>query len=185
MARADELGNDGGADPAGRAGDEYAHEKPPVESTVFGEDIALRRPMSVTAIRVARDVSHCHRLGSGYGSMGAKRARPAHAGRARALRRARVRADHGGGDRHAGRADGANVLPALRRQARGSVRGRGRSSRSSSSARSPVRPSSLAPIDAAAAGLEAAGASHPGGRRSRAAAPGHHLLPARSCKSAS
>ena len=29
MAGADELGNDGGADPAGRAGDEYAHEKPP------------------------------------------------------------------------------------------------------------------------------------------------------------
>ena len=27
MARADELGDDGGADPAGRAGDEYAHEK--------------------------------------------------------------------------------------------------------------------------------------------------------------
>ena len=28
MAGADELGNDGGADPAGRAGDENAHEKP-------------------------------------------------------------------------------------------------------------------------------------------------------------
>ena len=27
MAGADELGNDGGADPAGRSGDEYAHEK--------------------------------------------------------------------------------------------------------------------------------------------------------------
>ena len=27
MARAEELGDDGGADPAGRAGDEYAHEK--------------------------------------------------------------------------------------------------------------------------------------------------------------
>src|ERR1019366_5175635 len=27
MARADELGYDGGADPAGRAGDEYTHEK--------------------------------------------------------------------------------------------------------------------------------------------------------------
>jgi hypothetical protein len=27
MARAEELGNDGGADPAGRTGDEYAHEK--------------------------------------------------------------------------------------------------------------------------------------------------------------
>ena len=27
MARADELGNDGGADPAGRAGDENTHEK--------------------------------------------------------------------------------------------------------------------------------------------------------------
>jgi hypothetical protein len=29
MARADELGYDGGADPAGRAGDENTHEKPP------------------------------------------------------------------------------------------------------------------------------------------------------------
>jgi hypothetical protein len=27
MAGTDELGNDGGADPAGRAGDEYTHEK--------------------------------------------------------------------------------------------------------------------------------------------------------------
>ena len=27
MARVDELGNDGGADPAGRAGREYAHEE--------------------------------------------------------------------------------------------------------------------------------------------------------------
>ena len=27
MARVDELGNDGGADPAGRAGDEHVHEK--------------------------------------------------------------------------------------------------------------------------------------------------------------
>jgi len=27
MARAEELGNDGGADPAGRSGDEYTHEK--------------------------------------------------------------------------------------------------------------------------------------------------------------
>ena len=27
MAGADELGNDGGADPAGRAGDEYTHER--------------------------------------------------------------------------------------------------------------------------------------------------------------
>jgi hypothetical protein len=36
MARADELGNDGGADPAGRAGDENAHEKPPGKPAVPG-----------------------------------------------------------------------------------------------------------------------------------------------------
>ena len=35
MARADELGNDGGADPAGRAGDENTHEKPPGEPAVL------------------------------------------------------------------------------------------------------------------------------------------------------
>ena len=29
MARGEELGDDGGADPARRAGDEYTHEKPP------------------------------------------------------------------------------------------------------------------------------------------------------------
>ncbi len=58
--------------------------------------------------------------------MGARRARPARAGRPRFVRRARVRADHGGGDRQAGGAHGADVLPVLRRQARGPVLGRGR-----------------------------------------------------------
>src|SRR6266576_6754433 len=51
--------------------------------------------------------------------VGAERARPPGAGGTRSLRRARVRADHGGGDRRAGGAHRADVLPALRRQARG------------------------------------------------------------------
>ena len=42
MARADELGDDGGADPAGCAGDEYTHAK------------NLQTLMSVTVIRIAR-----------------------------------------------------------------------------------------------------------------------------------
>ena len=54
--------------------------------------------------------------------MGAQRARPPRAGRARALRRARLRADDGGGDRRAGRPDRAHVLPLLHGQARGAVR---------------------------------------------------------------
>ncbi len=41
MAGADQLGHDGGADPAGRAGDEYAHAK------------NLPFLMSVTVIRIA------------------------------------------------------------------------------------------------------------------------------------
>jgi hypothetical protein len=39
MARADELGYDGGADPAGRAGDENAHEKTSRWSSVLGTDV--------------------------------------------------------------------------------------------------------------------------------------------------
>src|SRR5215472_16119794 len=60
-----------------------------------------------------------------YGPVGAERARPPGAGGNGALRRAWVRADHGGGDRRAGGADGTDVLPALCRQTRGPVRGRG------------------------------------------------------------
>jgi hypothetical protein len=48
MAFADEFGNDGGADPAGSAGDEYAHEKPhDVMSAAVITTIAL---MSVAVI---------------------------------------------------------------------------------------------------------------------------------------
>jgi hypothetical protein len=50
MARADELGNDGGADPAGRAGDENAHEKTSRWSPVLGTGRALGQI----------DVSYCH-----------------------------------------------------------------------------------------------------------------------------
>ena len=50
MARADELGNDGRADPARRAGDEYAHEKTSSWSAVLSADLLLGR----------RDVSCCH-----------------------------------------------------------------------------------------------------------------------------
>jgi hypothetical protein len=53
MARADELGNDGGADPAGCAGDEDTHERPPVVDVLGMED----RTMSVTVISVARIMS--------------------------------------------------------------------------------------------------------------------------------
>ena len=50
MARADELGNDGGADPAGRAGDEDAHERTSRWSAVLGTRRARDRPMSVAVI---------------------------------------------------------------------------------------------------------------------------------------
>ena len=59
MAGPDELGNNGGPDPTGRASDEYAHESGlHVVSTV-------RRPgglMSVTAVTVPRDVRVCYHL---------------------------------------------------------------------------------------------------------------------------
>jgi hypothetical protein len=46
MAHAEELGNDGRADPAGRAGDEYPHEKPPDVSRCHQRST----PMPVTVI---------------------------------------------------------------------------------------------------------------------------------------
>ena len=70
--------------------------------------------------------------------------------------RARVRTNHGGRDRRAGGTDRAHVLPALRRQARGAVRGRGRAAGAPRAARR-QRADSAAPIDAVAAALEAAG----------------------------
>ena len=118
------------------------------------------------------DVRSCHQLRSAHGALGAREPRPARAGRARALRRARVREDHGRGDRQGGRADRADVLPPLRRQARGAVRGRGRIQELlvSAVAACPMPPP---PIDAVAA------ASRPPAPCSRSAvtrpaAPGGH-----------
>ena len=56
-----------------------------------------------------------------HGSMGTGRTRTAGGGGARALQRARVRADHRHGDRQAGRRHRADLLPILRRQARGAL----------------------------------------------------------------
>src|SRR5215469_18580341 len=107
MARADELGNDGGSDPAGRAGDEHAHEKPP-DSRSRLEVCAGSMSVTVISIHVmsATVIIYDRR----YGPVGAERARPPGAGGNGALRRAWVRADHGGGDRRAGGADGTDVL---------------------------------------------------------------------------
>jgi hypothetical protein len=62
MARVDELGNDGGADPAGRAGDEHAHEKPPGGWPSPALRLAESGPMSVSVIRITSDVSCCHHI---------------------------------------------------------------------------------------------------------------------------
>lgn len=85
--------------------------------------------------------------------MGAECARAAGAGSAGPLQRARVRADHRRADRQTRRAHRADVLPALRRQARGAVRG--------SHALEEIfvdtlagTPDSIAPIDAMASTLE-------------------------------
>jgi len=63
MTPADELGHDSGADPAGCTRYENAHERPPsVDIPRF-----RGRLMSVTAISIALDVSHCHRVRSRRG----------------------------------------------------------------------------------------------------------------------
>ena len=90
--------------------------------------------------------------------MGAERARPARAGRAGAVRRARLRADDGGRDRRAGGAHRAHVLPALRRQARGAVR-------RAAPTLQEIFVEHLADAPASAAPIEAVAAS-PRGRRS-------------------
>src|SRR6266508_3587066 len=82
MARADELGYDRGADPAGCAGDAHTHGNPPYDRL---------RLMSVAVISVPPDVSRCHHVPLGHESMGAQRAQPARAGGAEALRPARAR----------------------------------------------------------------------------------------------
>src|SRR5260370_33948015 len=71
---------------------------------VLGIGCALRQSMSVAAITVAPDVSRCHQVRSGEGSMGAERARPARAGAPRSLRPARAPTGHGGGGRPPGEA---------------------------------------------------------------------------------
>src|SRR5580693_7527754 len=78
-------------------------------------------PMSVAVISLACNDSHWHHVPSCHGSMGTGRTRSAGEGSYDALRRAGVRADHGRGDRRAGRTDRADVLPAFRRQARSPV----------------------------------------------------------------
>ena len=60
MAGAEQLGDDGGADPAGRAGDENAHGRPP-KSTVVPTP---GRSMSVAVITLAVMSVRCHHLGS-------------------------------------------------------------------------------------------------------------------------
>ncbi len=60
MARADELGDDGGADPAGRAGDEYTHEKTSRWSTVLGAGLRQTGRCQLLSSAIARDVSRCH-----------------------------------------------------------------------------------------------------------------------------
>jgi hypothetical protein len=57
MARADELGNDGGADPAGRAGYENTHEKTSWWWMVLGTRFAQGAPMSVAVINWDRDMT--------------------------------------------------------------------------------------------------------------------------------
>ena len=80
------------------------------------------------------------------------------AGGAGALRRARVRADDGGRDRRARGPHRAHVLPPLRRQARGAVRGLGGARRSCSCAPSPARPSAPRRSTRSPRALEAAAA---------------------------
>src|SRR6185503_8248009 len=61
VARADELGNDGRTDEAGRAGDEYAHGRSSVSRGCVVRpglvSLPWDRPMSVAVISVARDDS--------------------------------------------------------------------------------------------------------------------------------
>ena len=115
--------------------------------------------MSVTVITLpgmsaAVIMSHYDRL---HGTLGAGQPRQARAGSPRSLRRARVREHDRCRDRRAGRTDGANVLPALRRQARGSLRGRGRTAGAPRERRRRCASTPPRPIDAVAAALEAAG----------------------------
>ena len=62
MAGADELGNDGGADPAGRAGDEDTHERTSKRLTVLGPKAGAKtESTSVTDISIP-NVSDCYQL---------------------------------------------------------------------------------------------------------------------------
>ncbi len=75
----------------------------------------------------------------------------------RAVHRAWVRQYNGGRDHRAGRCHGAHLLPALRRQTRGAVRRRGWTA-GPAGGHGGERASLPGPLDAVAAGLEAAGA---------------------------
>ena len=103
--------------------------------------------------------------------MGARRARAAAAGGARALRRAGIRTDHGGGDRGASGTHRANVLPALRRQARGSVRRRRRAGRAPRQDRCQSA-RGRCPDRGGGSRYRSRRRLHPGRGRARATAPG-------------
>src|SRR6185295_3492408 len=85
--------------------------------------------MSVAAITVTLMTAAVIPLRSAHEPVAARRARPPGAGGARALHRARLRPDHRRGDRRPGGPDGADVLPALRRQTGSVVRWTGRADR--------------------------------------------------------
>src|SRR5436305_3437282 len=79
--------------------------------------------MSVTDITVAQVCQSLSSVQSSYGQMAAGPARSPGKGGDGALRRARLRPDDGGANRRAGRANRADFLPPLRRQAGSVVRG--------------------------------------------------------------
>ena len=72
MARADELGNDGGADPAGRAGDEYTHEK--TSSMDADSDVSCchHRSTRMSVAVITTRIAAC-RVGSRTAGAGSKR----------------------------------------------------------------------------------------------------------------
>src|SRR5690348_16686839 len=82
--------------------------------------------MSVAVIKVTSMTVAVIPIRSRNESVGAKRPRSPRGGGAGSLHRAWVRPDDGRGDRRTRRVDRANVLPALRRQTGGVVRGTGR-----------------------------------------------------------
>ena len=119
-------------------------------------------------------MSRCVITSLRHGPMAAGRARPARAGGDGALRRARLRADDRRRDRRARRPDRADVLPLLRRQARGAVRRLRQRSASGWSTALAAAPASAAPLGAVAAALDAVAALIGERPRLLAPAPGGH-----------